>query len=521
MSNTARTATVPRTVPRKKSERTKVLSAVSIIALVIYACVLFGMQLVRIGDVAFWSDEAFSIKLSRLDVPGMISATASDVHPPLYYLWLKLLVCIFGEHFFVYNLSALIPFGISLVFTLTFIRRTFGNLASALFMTCISLMPYAFAYNMEARMYTLAALFLLVCFYLVFRLIVRPSWGNWMLLALASVGAAYSHYYAMLAAAMLYLGLLVLMISRRRGITRWLASAALAVLLYVPWLSVLLTTFSRTASDWWSQSIPSVKDCLVPLLGNMWVIAVAIFVVMVLDFLKVSGLVRIEALGSSHASSNSVRRLRLGRIERPLDSILIWALIGMLGVFGTMLVGIGVSYIIRPLFLVRFMFPAMYIFWLVFSVAVSRLWAPKAATAILMALLILNGVSNYIVQLDGEKALAGETSRILESVSPEQGDGFISNNVHLSSMIGAYYPEGSRKLAEDHAQLLQSIEAIEVPTWVFSVYEIPAQDIDMLASKGVDLRYVANGAFGEKEIPEVFIYRAERLGDAGDGMPEP
>ena len=44
-----------------------------------------------------WTDESFTIDLLKLDFPGILHGTASDVHPPLYYLIAKCFVLVFGD----------------------------------------------------------------------------------------------------------------------------------------------------------------------------------------------------------------------------------------------------------------------------------------------------------------------------------------------------------------------------------------------------------------------------------------
>ena len=86
--------------------------------LYLYALVLFAMHFVRIFDNSFWGDEGFTIRLVKASFYRMCRLTAGDVHPPLYYFFTQILYHIFGNHGYTYHLSALIPYGIILVFGL-------------------------------------------------------------------------------------------------------------------------------------------------------------------------------------------------------------------------------------------------------------------------------------------------------------------------------------------------------------------------------------------------------------------
>ena len=61
---------------------------VYIIGLVEIAVMLFTM----VNGKVIWFDEAFSLQLAKLSVSDVIKYTASDVHPPLYYLILRAFV---------------------------------------------------------------------------------------------------------------------------------------------------------------------------------------------------------------------------------------------------------------------------------------------------------------------------------------------------------------------------------------------------------------------------------------------
>ena len=72
--------------------------------LYLYGTILFILNAIRIFDNNFWGDEAFSIALSHMNFIDMLKATATDVHPPLYYAILQIGFRLLGNHGFVYHL---------------------------------------------------------------------------------------------------------------------------------------------------------------------------------------------------------------------------------------------------------------------------------------------------------------------------------------------------------------------------------------------------------------------------------
>ena len=129
--------------------------------LYLYALVLFAMHFVRIFDNSFWGDEGFSIGLAQMNVFEMLQVTAADNHPPLYYLFTQLLYHLLGNHGYVYHLSALIPYGLILILACTVIFRQFGLIPAVVVSTFASLTDTAIMFNVEARMYSLGAFFVL------------------------------------------------------------------------------------------------------------------------------------------------------------------------------------------------------------------------------------------------------------------------------------------------------------------------------------------------------------------------
>lgn len=79
-----------------------------------------------------------------------------DNHPPLYYYWLKLFGTLFGFSVPVFHLASLVPFVIGLVLALTVVRKRFGMLPVAFFLTISGLGQACLEYNLEVRMYALA-----------------------------------------------------------------------------------------------------------------------------------------------------------------------------------------------------------------------------------------------------------------------------------------------------------------------------------------------------------------------------
>ncbi len=216
----------------------------------------------RLGSQSFWNDEGNSARLSERSFAAILEGTASDIHPPLYYLMLRGWRELAGEtEFGLRSLSALA--GVLLVAVVGVIaqggRGAFVTRHSSL-VTRISYLvslllaavsPVLIYYSQETRMYALLALW--------------AALGTWALLNwLAGGGRRWAVAYVALTAAGLYThyfypavvvgqGVVVWLEwggrrtrdgRRRPGSLRrivgWLGLASAAVVLYAPWAPIFL-----------------------------------------------------------------------------------------------------------------------------------------------------------------------------------------------------------------------------------------------------------------------------------------
>lgn len=184
----------------------------------IYCLFLFAIQAIRIiRDNNFWYDELFSIDLAHMTVPDLVSATAADVHPPLYYLFIKLLYDVMGDFDGItYHLGSLLPYGALLLFSYVFLWRKIGKIATVIFVTFLSFTYEGLNYITEARMYSLAALFVTMTYCFFYQILKENKNRAWVLFVLASLGAAYTHYYALISVAFFYIMLALYILVKRK-----------------------------------------------------------------------------------------------------------------------------------------------------------------------------------------------------------------------------------------------------------------------------------------------------------------
>lgn len=211
----------------------------------------FLVRLLSIQTKSFWFDEAFSYFVSEKPLPDLITATAADNHPPLYYIllhcWLNL-----GSSEVILRTFSLI-FG---VLTIPLIYLTGKKLHSekvGLISTAIiSLAPLQVYYSQETRMYSLAIFLNLLMFYCFYSLIKKETALAKAGFLITTVIGLYTHYYFVLSWISANLIYLILNARNRTKIIRWTYLQFIILLIYLPWMYVFQT---NTRPQIWSYQL--------------------------------------------------------------------------------------------------------------------------------------------------------------------------------------------------------------------------------------------------------------------------
>ncbi len=117
-----------------------------------------------------WYDEVFSVNFIQHSYKEIAVLTGKDVHPPLYYWYLKLFHDIgkvlvpAASSIVLCKLASMLPFVGIFVYTLTAVRKNFGLHVAGLFWFLVMTMPQISNYTVEIRMYSLALFFITAAF---------------------------------------------------------------------------------------------------------------------------------------------------------------------------------------------------------------------------------------------------------------------------------------------------------------------------------------------------------------------
>lgn len=210
---------------------------------------------------SLWIDELFSLPRSHpdLSLSEMINRfiTSTDPHPPLYFVLLHYCFVIFGySEYTARAFSALVgALGIVAVFQL---GRTLWNRKCGLLASLFLLLNYFhLAFSQEVRSYALLFLLSALSYTYFVKSIKCMRIRDFVAYSLFTVLMIYTHYFGLIVAASqvifmaTYLVFQRPLINRRQLAVRYLLAGLGVVLLYLPWIPVVLRNLER--KTFWAE----------------------------------------------------------------------------------------------------------------------------------------------------------------------------------------------------------------------------------------------------------------------------
>ncbi len=211
-----------------------------------YASLIFNDNLV--------TDEAFTMQLLKGGIKDIITGTASDVHPPLYYLYAKVFYKIFGMNFQVQKFAAIIPMTLTFVVGAVSVKKYFNELAALLFNLFLFCLPCTMEFAVQIRMYSLSLFFVTLCGVYAYAAFKEGKAYQYALMVIGAAGAAYSHYFAF--AAVIFINgflLIATLIWKRnkKSILGWVLASIMMIVLYLPWFPYFIHQVTAVETGYW------------------------------------------------------------------------------------------------------------------------------------------------------------------------------------------------------------------------------------------------------------------------------
>ena len=328
------------------------LSALAFLALIVITISNLNLSVI--------SDEVFSLQLTSHSWSEMIRLASEDVHPPLYYMILKLAVDLWGKgdpyrKVYIGKLVAVIPFYFLFMFSRKVIRKCYGELTASLFECFLIGLPSIIHVGTLIRMYSWGLLFVTfagVCAALLLE--GKKTRAVWFGLVISCVAACYTHYFCGVAVFCIYVSAFIWCLIRdRAGIRPLLVSAACVIVAFFPWAAVLAGQMKMVSKNYWIPAITQevlldyCKFFLAPYTNSKVIYRTA---AVLLAVLIISACINMLRKGGKH----------------------VVACLWMMNVVEVILIGIAASLAIRPVFVARYAIPASGLFCLGFALTVAE-----------------------------------------------------------------------------------------------------------------------------------------------------
>lgn len=203
------------------------------VTLALTCAAFIALRFRHLADSCLWFDEIFSVHAASMDFQNLLWFVAQDlIHPPLFYLLLKVWIMAGGESLYwlrlfpvFFSVLSLVP----LIFLCRALKLNFGTVAVAVLWLAANgcLIKYA----QEVRMYSPFLFFALMSMWFFARFL---NWGkNIWILTLVNILLVYTHYFGWLVVLSEIVAILVL---QRIKIRQILIMLGVTLAAFAPWI---------------------------------------------------------------------------------------------------------------------------------------------------------------------------------------------------------------------------------------------------------------------------------------------
>lgn len=214
-----------------------------------------GLRVNQLGAQSLWNDEGTSVAVARTSIPAIISAAASDIHPPLYYILLSAWIQVAGIPEFALRYLSVLAAVLLIAVTFRIAREFFDQDVAVIAAVLSAFNPFQIYYAQETRMYIWVALFAALSVWAMVLLFKPPRSRTFayttrrraavlVLYILTTLAALYTNYYAFTLGIFENLAFVAWFIwslrerqsKRLETIAFWVIGQLVIVLAYLPWL---------------------------------------------------------------------------------------------------------------------------------------------------------------------------------------------------------------------------------------------------------------------------------------------
>ncbi len=377
---------------------------------------------------ALWLDEAYTANMVRQTPVAIWRTALNDCHPPLYYLTLSGLVNVLGETPFSLRMLSVLGALALVLLGAGPVRRAWGAWGGLCFALLVVITPIVLALAQEARMYTWAAFFATAAAVYAYLAVVGGRRWDFVALAVSLFGAAYTHYWALVAAALVSgLVFLWVLIRRRDRLVRFGLALAIPALLFLPWVRSLARQLNGCLVNSWISEI------------NLGVIGKTFIYPFSFKFSRsetvVAGVLAVVLLAAL-----AVAGVALGLRRRQAGVGL--AVVGLAGYGLTFLSAVLLSYAVHPILVSRYIVPVLGLLLLPVAFALARVVSRPVALASFGVLTLI--AVPMLVQVQRQQfngPMDQVAAYVRQNLTPD--DVFVHVSMHTLGPMAYYLPENA------------------------------------------------------------------------------
>lgn len=350
------------------------------IGVVLLISLLLQILLFIRQPVNVWGDEAYTLILIKNSWHNMWNIIINDVHPPLYYIIIKMATSIFGYRYrMIKAISALPIFIMHLWIAILVLKeKTYAiqrktSVLLSLYIVSTTITDIFLFLSTEVRMYSWATLFVTMSGVYAYRFYKTGDWSNIFIFVATSLGAALSHYYALFMAAYIYLITLIFIIWKNRNLVKkYILACLITVLGYSWWIPFGWTQFNRVRASYWiTYSFKDIPTYFSNIVG--------------FDF-KFEIIIVVLIIGEVVYSNFIIKNKKKQDKEKAIVALLNISVLFFSVVFGFLL-----DALIRPMLIPRYVYPSLGLFWLGIFELIDQMRYYKKITTLIMA-----GILGYV-----------------------------------------------------------------------------------------------------------------------------
>ena len=457
---------------------------------------------------SLWFDESFSWRLIQFPWTEIVSRTAADVHPPLYYFLLKAWSLVFGTSLLALRSFSVLGAAVTTIVIYDFTSSAFSRRAGILSAAFFALSAWQIPYAWEARMYTLGTALAVLSAWFLLKAVSSSSLKFWIGYVVSAAAFLYVHNFAIFTLFAQGIFLLIMVWQRK---VKWISFASfLAIfILYLPWLPTLIGQTRQVQASYWVPPLTrwSLPDALYH------------FMIPTNQALAHSG----PGLVFTLLPSVALILLLWFLLARPVARERPGALLTLLCFVVPIAAAISLSLVSQSVYQERFLVFAQLWFWVALAAVISKL-RPRlgwpAAILICLALMAVFAVYWRELDIDGRPGVQAAVAEVEESQkSPEP--------VYVSSsfiFLPVLFYEGKPLAAPEAAKLVG--DAKELTHFAGGPVILPSEIVspaELAGSSAESLWLIDTTGFGgrvtelsapwklrdRKSFPEVYAYQGD------------